>query len=338
MPESITRASEPGSSKSLWKINNPTGDQGLIGIDKVGDKIRFFDPENFEETEVLDIKNHHEVAISPDHRFAYVTDFGKFVHNQFVEKGHGITILDLVSRTPAGSIETGGYLGPHGMRFDAGGRLWVIFEETGELGVVDLGTNTLAEVYDVGAGDRRPPFIELVPEQNKIYVSSKLGDIIVFDTDRRRVLCEIDVPHGTEGITLSPDGRRLVVAENSKQALLVIDTATDKIVETIALKGAVMSSPNRSRLVRVRFSNDGKYLVSNNYVSGVIHIHDGERPAEHMVLPVAKGPQGMAFTEDNQRVVISNHDCGVATVIDLDDRKAVGCFEFGMGIETLAFF
>ncbi len=338
MPESITQASEPVSSETLWKINNPTGDRGLIGIDKVGNKIRFFDPESFEEIEVLDIKNHHEVAISPDHRFAYVTDFGKFVQNQFVEKGHGITILDLVSRTPVRRIETGDYLGPHGMRFDSDGRLWVIFEETGELGVVDLGTYTLAEVYDVGAGGRRPPFIELVPERNKIYISSKLGNIVVFDLDRRRVLCEIDVPRGTEGTTLSPDGRRLVVAENTEQALLVIDTATDKIVETVALKGAVMSSPNRSRLVRVRFSNDGKYLVSNNYVSGVIHIHDGERPAEHVVLPVAKGPQGMAFAKDNQRVVISNHDCGVATVIDLDDQKAVGCFEFGKGIETLTFY
>lgn len=61
----------------LWAVNNPTGTTGLIGIDKLGDAIRFFDPVSLEEQKVIPHKNHHEVAISPDHRRAFASEFGK---------------------------------------------------------------------------------------------------------------------------------------------------------------------------------------------------------------------------------------------------------------------
>ena len=321
-----------------WETNNPTGRNGLIAIDKVGDKIRFFHPVTYEEEKVLDIKNHHEVAISPDHKTAYVSEFGKFAANKFVQQGNHVTLIDLDIRDVVHRIHTGDYKGPHGMRFDDAGGMWVIFEETGELGLIDLGKNTLVDVFDIGAADTRPPFIELLPDCSKIYISSKLGDLVVFSVESRSVAAVIDVPFGTEGITVSPDGSRIVVAENTEQCLLVIDTSTDQIVERIPLAGSVMSSPRRSRLVRVRFSLDGAYLISANYAGGVVHIHDGARLDEQVMLPVAKGPQGIAFTADNRKAIVSNHDSGVATIIDLDKKLAEDWFEFGQGIETMTFY
>lgn len=322
----------------LWSINNPTGVRGLIAIDKLGDAIRFFDPQTLSERKAIAHKNHHEVAVSPDHELAFATEFGKFAAGGFVESGAHISIIDLDKQAIVGRIPTGACKGPHGMRFDADGGLWVIFEESGELGRVDLATMTLDKTYSIGARGRRPPFIEITPDGRKIYVSCKTGNLIVFDTAAGKVASEIEVPHGTEGIAMSPDGSRLYAAENTRQDLLEIDTGTDRILRPIPLAGAVLSNPKKSRLIRLRFSPDGRYLVSTNYASGVIHIHDAEKPADHVMLAVAKGPQGIAFTADGADALIANHDSGLMTRINLSAAKATEWFEAGTGIEALTFF
>lgn len=339
MEQSIsdTVSSSPGET-GLWGLNNPTGTRGLMGVDKVGGAVRFFNPVDFSEVKVLDLPNHHELAIAPGHRRAYVTDFGKFRAGRFVESGHHITVIDLDQMEMVGRIETGTHKAPHGMRFDASGNLWVIFEETGELGRIDIVAQSLEETFDIGAAGKRPPFIEITGDGDKIYVSSKLGDLLAFDIAKRAVTSRINVPAGTEGITSSPDGSRIVVAENSQQKLYVIDPRADRITSTIELKGAVLSSPKRSRLIRLRFTSDGRFLVSTNYASGVIHIHDGENLAEQIMLPVAKGPQGIAITADDQCAVIANHDSSSATLIDLSAARAIDWFEAGKGLETLTFF
>ncbi len=327
-----------GTDQSLWATNNPTGRTGLIGIDKLGDAIRFFDPETLAEQKSIPHKNHHEVAISPDHRFAYASEFGKFAAGKFIESGTHISVLDLASQSIIHRIDTGAFKGPHAMRFDQAGQLWVIFEETGELGVIDCETRALTETFEIGAQDGRPPFIEILPDGSKLYVSCKLGDLIVFDLVKREVCARIKVPKGTEGIAISPSGDRLIAAENTRQDLLVIDTATDQIIETVPLKGAVLSNPKTSRLIRLRYSPDGKYLVSTNYASGVMHIHDGQNIGDHSMIAIAKGPQGIAFTQDGRHALIANHDCGLLTRIDLASGRALECVVAGKGIEALTFY
>lgn len=323
---------------NLEPVNNPTGHKGLIGIDKLGDAILFFDPVTLETQKVIQHKNHHEVAISADHKLAFASEFGKFFKGNFIESGTHISVLDLETQTIIERISTGAFKGPHAMKFDANGDLWVIFEETGELGLIDPNKRELVATYDIGAAGKRPPFIEITPDGSRIYVSCKLGNIIVFDVAARSVLTTIDVPYGTEGIAISPDGKRLYAAENTRQDLLEIDIPSNKIVRSIPLKGAVLSNPKTSRLIRLRFSPDGQYLVSTNYASGVMHIHDAADPADHVMLAIAKGPQGIAFDEDSTHAIISNHDCGLFTRIHLKTQKAVECVTAGKGIEALTYF
>lgn len=319
-------------------LNNPTGVRGLICVDKVGNRIRFFDPQSFQEIASLEAKNHHEVSISADHRTAYVSEYGKIVGGENVAPGGSITVVDLETRTVRAHIGTGGNNAPHAMRLDHAGRLWVACEETGTIALLDLAAGKIAESFQICAPDARTHMLELLPDDSKLYISSKNGPLMVFDTRTGKTVATLVVGKGTEGIAGSPDGKWIVVAENTEQRLLVIDTRTDTVVDSFPLLGAVPSSPRRSRLVRLRFSPDGRYLVSTNYVSGVVHIHDGRNPRDHVLLPVAKGPQGIAYTADGKRAIIANHDSGIATVIDLAAKRIDGWFEAGNGIETLTFY
>ena len=325
----------------VWMLNNPTGGNGLIATDKIGDKVWFFDPQSYRPLAEYDYPNHHEIIISADHKTAYVTVFGKIaggISAGFSESGEQISVFDLEKRQRVRQFSTAPCRGPHGCRIDGENRMWVIFQETGELGLVDLNSESLIASYDINRRDCMPPYLELVPDQNKVYVSSKFADIVVFDTEKREVVREIGVPRGTEDMALSPDGQRLAVAENTEQRLLVIDTETDEIIENFPLKGAVLSSPKLTRLVRLRYSSDGRYLVSANFISGVVHIHDGGNLSDHEMIPVGKGPHGISFIDDNRKAIVTNHDCGVATILDLHRRMAVDWFEFGVGIEAFEFY
>jgi hypothetical protein len=58
-------------------VNNPTGSTGLLAIDKRGSKALFLNPTTFQEVGRLDLPARpHELAISADHRLAYVTIYG----------------------------------------------------------------------------------------------------------------------------------------------------------------------------------------------------------------------------------------------------------------------
>ena len=57
--------------------NNSTGTAGLIMIDKRGGFVRFFDPATLEEVSKLQLEAPpHELAISADHKTAYVPLYG----------------------------------------------------------------------------------------------------------------------------------------------------------------------------------------------------------------------------------------------------------------------
>ena len=49
-------------------------------------------------------------------------------------------------------------------------------------------------------------------------------------------MSKIPVPGGTEGIAVSPDGMRVIVMAHTEPGLVVIDPATDAIVDRIAIK------------------------------------------------------------------------------------------------------
>ena len=92
--------------------NNPTGSHGLIVIDKIGRHVRFLDPSNFQEISNLEVGvAPHDLAISPDHKTAYVPVYGDGVYGRNPHPGHTIAIIDLPSRQVTGTIDVSPYRG-----------------------------------------------------------------------------------------------------------------------------------------------------------------------------------------------------------------------------------
>src|SRR5262250_1585899 len=91
---------------ALIDPNNPTGTGGLIMIDKRGGFVRFFDPNTLKEVASLQLEAPpHELAISPDHKTAYVPLYGDGVYGANPNPGHTIVAIDLVTRKVSGTID-----------------------------------------------------------------------------------------------------------------------------------------------------------------------------------------------------------------------------------------
>lgn len=330
------------NDSNLWHVNNESGTSGLMAIDKVGGAVLFMDPQTMEVIFTHAIPGAHEMVISPDRQYAYVAQFGKWGKNA---QGEGalltsaalIWVFDLETQMPVSRIDTFPHIAPHGMKFDIDGNIWVTFESNA-LGLVDTQKGELVDAWDLGDPKQPPRTLEISNDGSKLYCSGKGDDIIVFDLQSRKIKSRIELCGGATSLTAMPDGQRLLAFDKAKQDILIVDTNSDSIAERHAYNGAVLSSNKASRFVHARYSNDGRYIATCNYAGGTASIHDGDNPADHNVIPIAKGPQGLAFSDDCKTLYVANHDCGTITFIDVATSKPTKWIPAGKGIEAFSFY
>jgi len=143
---------------------------------------------------------------------------------------------------------------------------------------------------------------------------------------------------GSEGVMPTPAGDCVVAIDNDRNDLRVVDTRTDTEVDRVPLLSSPPTNPKRSRLAKLMFSPDGRYLVATSYASALAWVIDATDLRRQTPVPVAKGPQGMAFPPDGKSVVVASHDSGLLTRIDLAEPHAAAAYDGGSGIEVLAWY
>jgi YVTN family beta-propeller protein len=320
---SIDRNSDP---------NNPTGNQGLVLIDKLGAHIRFFDPISFQEISSLETeKAPHDLAFSPDHSTVYIPIYGDGVYGRNPHPGHTIAIVDLVSRKMTGSIDVSPYQAPHGIQVDRNGILYVTCDLSRKLLVIDPQKRSILAAIDTEGTSH---WAAVLPDGTKAYAANKNDRpfVSVIDLKARKMIGRIPAPNGTEGITVSPDGKYVVAVDHAKPELIVIDPSTDTVLVTLPLEG----SPRGA--FKPRFTPDGSKLLVCS-LSGQVNIINVDDPhGKQVVLQVGKDPMGFAVSPDGKTALVANHGDGTVSVIDLAQGRVVSSFKGGTGIETLSYY
>jgi YVTN family beta-propeller protein len=313
--------------------NNPTGTHGLIVIDKIGRHVRFFDPSTYQEISNLDVGvAPHDVAISPDHKFAYIPVYGDGVYGRNPHPGHTIAIIDLAKRQLAGTIDVSPYQAPHGIQIDAAGTIYVTCDLSRKLLVIDPKARTIEAAIDTeGTGH----WSAVLPDGSKAYVANKNDKLFisVIDLKKRTIVARIPAPNGTQGITASPDGKYVVAVDLAEPKLLIIDPATDTIEVTIPLEANTKAS------FKPRFSPDGSKLLVCNLTESLVNVIDtADAHGKQQVFKVGKDPMGFAFAPDGKTALVANHGDGTVSVVDLSQNRVVSSFMAGSGVESLAYY
>jgi WD40 repeat protein len=312
--------------------NFATGDSGLIAVDKIGNQILFLEPQTYATTLTLDAfaPRVHELAISPDHKTAYVPIYGDGIHGKNPHPGHLIAVFDLEARRHAGDFSTYPFLAPHGLRWGPKGQLYCVCENSGVVLEMDAATGKIQHIIEVGSDKAHR--IEVTPDGSRLYTENEEDTFAsVIDLKARKRLRKIPAPNGLAGIGMSPDGKTIVLVDAKLPQILVVDTATDEVVRTVTLKG------HEKAAQIARYSPDGKYLVVTSFDAPLGTIFDAKLETQKL-LQLGTGPMNMAFHAGGRIVLTANHNAGSPAVVDLERAEVLRTVPAGVGVETLSFY
>lgn len=314
-------------------LNNPTGNTGVIMVDKLGAHVRFFDPATWKETANIAMGiNPHDFVVTADHKTAYIPIYGDGIYAKNPHPGHEVAIVDLAAKKLLGSIDLSPNVAPHGIQIDAAGMIYVTCDISRKVLVIDPKVRkVVATIDNEGTGH----WMGILPDGSKLYVTNKKDKpyVSVIDLKTRKIVTRIPTPGGTEGVAVSPDGKRVVVMDSTDPVMIVIDPATDTVIDRVTLKD------NTGSAYKVKYSLDGSKIFTMTLRGAFVNqVTASDLHGEQKVLTVGKDPMGFAFSPDGKTMLVANHGDGSVSVVDLQEWKVVNTFHAGTGIETLTYY
>jgi YVTN family beta-propeller protein len=311
--------------------NHPTGTTGVFLVDKLGAHLRFLDPTTLAEQSSLVLPtNPHDFVFSYDHTRAYVPIYGPGIYGRNPNPKHELYVIDLTKRAVARVIDLSPYKSPHGIQIAPDGTLYVTAELDRKVVHVDPVQGRVLGAIDVEGSSH---WIAILPDGSKMYVANKDDRpfVSVVDLKAQKMIGKVPMPKGTEGIAASPDGRLVVAMDHAEPVAVVIDPATDQVVDRITLQG------QSGGAYKAYFSPDGKWLLT--MVGSMVTILDASNlKGLQRVLKVGASPMGIGFSPDGTTALVANHGDGTVSVLDLATARVTRTFKAGTGIETLAYY
>jgi len=177
----------------------------------------------------------HEVASSPDGRFAYVPIYGDSNAGMPGTDGRDIVKIDLTLRKVVGRFVFDHGVRPHDVVYNThDSLLYVTTELDRKLSIIDPKSMTL--VGTIPTGQALSHMFVISHDGRFAYVSNiEPGSVSVLDLRARKLLGVIPVSVKSQRIAISADDRWVFSADQSKPRLAVIDTATRSVKSWIPL-------------------------------------------------------------------------------------------------------
>jgi YVTN family beta-propeller protein len=217
------------------------------------------------------------VVLTPDGRFAYVTNGGD----------NTLSVIDASTQRRVSTIAVGKF--PHGIRFSPDGtQAYVANLKGGTVSVVDTASQKEVTQIPVGKG---PAQVGFTPDGRLAFVSlSEENAVAVIDPATRKVLRRIAV--GTVPIQLfaTPDSSTLLVANQGTRkrpgkTISMIDLGSFQVVKTVEAGSGTHG---------VALDREGRYAYITNTYAGSLSVLDISKRSVVATIPVGKGPNGVS--------------------------------------------
>ena len=270
------------------------------------------------------------LKFSPDGTRLYFANVSGDVKVFSVSRDHQIAPLFSIALPPADAPERANEI-PAGLAVSADGKkLYVAGNLSNRLIELDAATGNVLRLWNVGVA----PF-DVVLCENKIYVSNwggrrpdadsvtgPAGRGTLVRVDERSIASEgsvtvisLDGTNQSEILTgrhagalaLSPDEKFLVAANAGSDTLSVIDTRTDKIVETICVRQNP-GDPFGAQPDALAFDRSGKKLFVGNGTQNAVAMFQF-KPGESKLLgliPVGWFPGAIAYDAGRKQICVAN--------------------------------
>jgi len=307
--------------------------QTLVVLNKSDHQAALVDPTNYQVVGKLPTgRGPHEVAVTPDGRYAYVSNYGSFgvfrpgeIRER--EPGHTVTQLDLKERKVKGTFELGEHTSPHGIWTSRDSRrVWVTCE--GAEAVLELDAATGKILKEWKTGQRTSHMVVPTPDERKLYVANiGSGSVTVIERATDQVK-SVPTAAGSEGIDITPDGREVWVANRGANTLSVLDVAADRVVASFESGGQMP--------IRVKFTPDGREAWVSNARSNTVSVFDASARKLVATIEVGAVPVGIQMAPDGKHAFVANTNANQVTVMDVSARKVLRAFPTGTEPDGMA--
>lgn len=238
----------------------------------------------------------------------------------------GVSMIDLETMEATGTVDIQAK-GPRGIGITTDGKLLVTANKDDDnISIIDIASGSVQHV----AIGKNPEFVRVYG--NKAFVTyepspstggppgaveakqedeedREPGHISIVDLKKGKVIKDIVGKPETEGLEFSPDGKKLIVTNESDNSITVHDMKSGKLLKSIP----VGSYGERPRGIKV--SPDGKTYVATLEMSDKLLVLDGKlKPLK--TVDTGKSPYGVSFDKDGKRVFVAAARDKVLQVFD----------------------
>jgi YVTN family beta-propeller protein len=284
------------------------------------------DPETRQELAKVTVGvNGHEVAVSPDSRFAYVPIYGNSGVGKPGTDGTTIDVIDLHDRKLTATIDLGKPLRPHRAEFGPDGLLYVTAELAKAVDVIDPATRKV--IAEIPTGAMESHMVVISPDGHRAYTANvAAGSVSVLDLKQRSLVTVIQVARTVQRISISPDGKRVFTHDQDTPRIAVIDTNTNKVASWISVPATVYSSSPTA---------DGRKLLASS-PSGKIFVIDlaSAKVEESFDIPPAVGE--LLLAPDGKFAFVSCPQAGTIEILDMPGHKLLQPIKLTLGVDGLA--
>ena len=217
------------------------------------------------------------VTLTPDGRFAYVTNGGD----------NTVSVVDTQARKQVATIPVGAY--PHGLRISPdGGQAFVANLKGGTVSVIDTATRKETARIPVGNGpaqtgfsaDGRVAFVSL-SQENRVALIDPVG---------RKVVGKVEVGTVPIQVYATPDSKTLFVANQGTRqkpgtSVSVIDLQTRKVMKTVKTGSGAHG---------VALDRTGQYLFVTNIYANTLSVVDARSAKVLATVKVGRSPNGVS--------------------------------------------
>jgi len=245
------------------------------------------------------------VAITPDRKFAYVTNSGL----------NTVSVIDIETNTVVASVLVG--TTPNTIAITPDGQFaYVTNRDSNDVSVIDTASNTVT-VLSIPVGSI-PGAIAITPNGQFAYVVNMASsDVSVIDTATNTVtVASIPVEFAPSAIAINPNEQFAYVVNKNSNTISVIDLSTNTVEPSTIAIGSDSST--------IAITPNGQFAyVTNSSLNSVNVVDLTTNMMVGAPIPVGWNPQGIAITPDGNLVYVVNQNSSTISVIDTTTNTVV---------------
>ena len=285
----------------------------LMVVEKKANQVGFYTSAGERAAGVAVGETPHEMALSADGRYAYVSDNGVLWMDYEGPGGNTVSVIDIAARKRIGILPLGKFHRPHGIGIDpTSSRAFITSENPDRLVLADL--DALAVIRDFDNGGADPHMVTFDSRGEWGYVSNTASGTVGAVHAVTGELRTIPVGKGPQGSLLSRDGSKLWVTCRDDNRIDIVDTDAKKVVGSIATGEGVN---------RVAATPDERLLVYSLQRGESVGIADAAAGKQIAEIALGGAPLSISLSRDGKHAFAGVQDSDQIWIVSVPRRTVV---------------